>query len=275
MEKPDINTLSNSGKKINTEPNLLFKYRTLNKNNEQWIKNIFLKNKIYFPSPSKFNDPFDCKVNFSFKASKREWQNYLGELIKRKQPNWSRAKRRQWVAEKTNDKIYLKDSFQNNIINSMQKNVDSAGVFCLSERFDDILMWSHYSDGHKGFCIGFKAGSKTPFFGEAQRVVYQKEYPEVNFLEDPDRIVDAILLTKSHHWKYECEWRIFKQYDGPGEYKFPEDLLDQIILGCFITKDNKGQIIEWSKQRKKPPNLFQAIKRENEYGLEIIPLEFS
>ena len=27
------------------------------------------------------------------------------------------------------------------------------GVVCFSESYDNIIMWSHYSDNHKGFCL--------------------------------------------------------------------------------------------------------------------------
>ena len=31
----------------------------------------------------------------------------------------------------------------------------ALGVLCLSACDNSILMWSHYADEHKGFCIGF------------------------------------------------------------------------------------------------------------------------
>ena len=31
-----------------------------------------------------------------------------------------------------------------------------ARVFCVTEKHDDILMWSHYSDSHRGIVIKFR-----------------------------------------------------------------------------------------------------------------------
>ncbi|MBV9575704.1 MAG: DUF2971 domain-containing protein [Gammaproteobacteria bacterium] len=36
---------------------------------------------------------------------------------------------------------------------------NQLGILSLSSCNDSILMWSHYADFHKGFCIGFKTNS--------------------------------------------------------------------------------------------------------------------
>ena len=64
---------------------------------------------------------------------------------------------------------------------SLQSNVDASGVLCLSECHDDILMWSHYGDSHRGICLEFKA-TNTALFGEAQRVKYAETYTDFPLL---------------------------------------------------------------------------------------------
>ena len=34
-------------------------------------------------------------------------------------------------------------------IRQMEKATESLGIFCLSECNDNLLMWSHYTDGHR------------------------------------------------------------------------------------------------------------------------------
>jgi hypothetical protein len=49
-----------------------------------------------------------------------------------------------------------------------KKAIKELGVVCLSEINNDILMWSHYADGHTGFCIEFERSEINPtgnFFG--------------------------------------------------------------------------------------------------------------
>lgn len=53
----------------------LFKYRALNggdPENLQRVERIFLSNELYFAPPSKFNDPFDCKLLPSLQTTKEK-----------------------------------------------------------------------------------------------------------------------------------------------------------------------------------------------------------
>lgn len=61
------------------------------------------------------------------------------------------------------------------------------GILCLSEKPDDILMFSHYAKHHTGICLKFEATDDTEFFGAAQQVNYRSEYPVVDFLYYPER----------------------------------------------------------------------------------------
>src|SRR4051812_34671087 len=42
------------------------------------------------------------------------------------------------------------------------------GLICLSARFDDMLMWAHYTRGHSGFVIGFD--TSHPFFASGPQI---------------------------------------------------------------------------------------------------------
>ena len=37
----------------------------------------------------------------------------------------------------------------------MEKDINNFGAFSMSQLKDNILMWSHYANQHKGFCIEF------------------------------------------------------------------------------------------------------------------------
>ena len=37
------------------------------------------------------------------------------------------------------------------------------GIYCLSAVPDHILMWAHYADGHRGFCLQFLNNINDPF----------------------------------------------------------------------------------------------------------------
>ncbi|KNE87154.1 hypothetical protein PSTG_19467, partial [Puccinia striiformis f. sp. tritici PST-78] len=45
----------------------------------------------------------------------------------------------------------------------------SIGIFCLSEKPDSELMWSHYADSHQGFVIEFE--TECSFFNQRRSEV--------------------------------------------------------------------------------------------------------
>ncbi|ROM60417.1 DUF2971 domain-containing protein [Pseudomonas rhodesiae] len=133
------------------------------------------------------------------------------------------------------------------------------GVLCLSERHDDLLMWAHYADCHKGFVIEFD--SDSPFFHQRRSekddlrylrpVVYSKERPAIT-LTDTD--MSELFLTKSEHWEYEKEWRMVVGLadadkiipDVGGDiclYEFPAEAVKAIFVGSKMQEDTFSALI--------------------------------
>lgn len=78
-----------------------------------------------------------------------------------------------------------------------------AGILSLSAVRDQTLMWSHYADGHRGFCIGFNSQKLLRF---ADRLTYRSihllldevrycsEFPKLN----PYKMTESqIFMTKA------------------------------------------------------------------------------
>ena len=60
-------------------------------------------------------------------------------------------------------------------INDFSANV---GIRCFSATYNNILMWSHYADGHRGLCIEFDAKELLKRdFGEIIKVRYRRNMP--------------------------------------------------------------------------------------------------
>jgi len=124
------------------------------------------------------------------------------------------------------------------------------GLICLSARFDDILMWAHYTRGHSGFVIGFNTSHEFFFKGVP---TYEIEYRTERVLighyydhRDRDReVIRELICRKSPHWSYEHEWRQLRRLaecervpdaNRPGKSLFytpivPEAIAE-IIIGC-------------------------------------------
>lgn len=135
-------------------------------------------------------------------------------------------------------------------------------VACLSEKIDSILMWSHYSDNHKGFALGYDFKS---FFPSQENglglfpVVYGvKRYDANEYLiwmlcsliqmpaHNPDMMSSIkLLLYKSMDWKYEHEWRLIncKPCALPVSRANPINVKPKsIYYGCRISEENRNRL---------------------------------
>jgi hypothetical protein len=91
------------------------------------------------------------------------------------------------------------------------------GVVCFSADWENPVIWAHYSDKHKGLCLGFEIPEMKgdPANDESKKVTYidtPEQFPS-NFLDLPDSerfaIVQRILFTKFDDWQYEHEIRVW------------------------------------------------------------------
>lgn len=127
-------------------------------------------------------------------------------------------------------------------------------VGCLATDFKNRLMWSHYADSHKGFCIEYdfsrtdeKALSMTPF-----PVIYSEERPLISWkaaIENtPENSAEATsqlmlgLLTKDKSWEYENEWRIILNNGDDPTAKMPP--ISCVYLGANISNKDKAKVIK-------------------------------
>jgi Protein of unknown function (DUF2971) len=126
---------------------------------------------------------------------------------------------------------------QSNIYNLIQ----NIGVFSLSGTNDDILMWAHYADSHRGFCIEYSRTPDNILGKQAYPVIYQENLPSLSVQDvarEPDGL-HKLLLTKSAHWIYENEWRVLGKPDKA--LQFPCEI-KSIIFGLNMSEENRYTI---------------------------------
>jgi hypothetical protein len=115
------------------------------------------------------------------------------------------------------------------------------GVFCLTERSDNHLMWVHYADNHAGFILGFN--TSAPFFSENGRildkVIYQSRpsvFPEPNL---------RACFYKANVWAYEQEWRCVREFQ-PSDSRMETiepTFVSQIIFGSRMESGQRARIV--------------------------------
>lgn len=250
-------------------PEIIYKYRNWNDCNH---KNILFKNELYFASSELFNDPFDCKIpeDFSLLDNNEKIKAY----INKKRVEFGNKFKEGIDVEKVlfefeqklrNDPYKVQEESEALLFPGISKNF---GFLSLSERWNSILMWSHYANHHQGYCIGFWQNKLQQLTkGISGRVTYSPDnkFPELSPLQDND---DQTIVTqtnfKSIDWKYEEEYRLTKVFypniDNEENRKLiiSDDCFAEIVIGINTNKKDQDQIIEMAK--KKNIKIFQAEK---------------
>lgn len=198
------------------------------------------KNKIYFANPDTFNDPFDCSIRpFYEKESLKDYIADFKPAVKATK-DYDDKNAIEYITKRYNENVAeLKIEMLGLFIKVVLRQF---GVFSLSENNDDLLMWAHYADSHKGYCIEFDR-TKDHCFREVKKVNYPNDnkYPHIQWPKDSNEmmgIAEKIILTKAKHWFYEKEWRVINRpnnltdnYIGHERSYAPESLRS-IIFGA-------------------------------------------
>lgn len=247
-------------------PEIIYKYRNWTDENH---KKVITQNQLYFSPIKLFNDPFDSRIptDFGMLDTDERKMKYAKEIVERNKASLTNYC---FSVDSEVERIY---NLLKNDLSTQQKRFEDIevetsnrdyGVLSLSKRWNSILMWSHYSDSHKGYCIGFnweKLRKHSVHF-RSDRIYYSDDYPHIDPLEQ-DHMVNAWKRWqyKAKDWEYEKEYRIVKGLHMGDEerlYNFPDDYVAEIILGLNIEPSAKKEIVDIAKEKGVP--VFQ-IKR--------------
>lgn len=225
----------------------------------------------YFASPSSFNDPFDCRPNFTIDGPPDGVRKYLLGMWARQAPHLSDNQRQAEVSSILADPSRDPRIPENNKIFAATYDTlvtARVGVLCFSEVYDDILMWSHYADCHKGICLVYE--TKYEFFAHAQPVRYQAKRPVVNpVTQSTEQMLDNAIFTKSTAWAYEKEWRILHYNQGVGERQSPPIALKAIILGVAMSHSERKLVESWAEASPFKPSIHRALLSTSAFSLNI------
>lgn len=211
--------------------------------------------------PKYFNDPFDCRVSIDDNDK---------DFLKRAEMDMKYG-----LAFGKGGMSPAVRSY-NNLIEVFVKgeNIDLVSdyrLYCFTHEIDDnhdIIMWSHYSDSHRGLKIRFNSNFNE--FVSIYRfvpIIYSDNRIQFKYRDDDDerrQKIEEVLHYKSSVWKYENEYRLItttNQYEPGDDHlkrgKFTSrdgsiyeseyilidpSWIDSIDLGWGLTNDEKTQI---------------------------------
>jgi len=258
-------------------PEIIYKYRDWN---NCYHRNVIEKQELFLSSPKWFNDPYDCRINVAFHLLAEDPKlanDYFNQVVSRNFPNLS-EKEHNLQLQKLIDEGRFKDKgwleHENEItINNFHNNI---GVISLTPHNNNILMWSHYSNSHRGFCVGFftsKLFANPHYFGQGQKVNYPHEYPIILPTESFFARSTKQIFTKFKKWEYEDEYRLVKFNSADKIIKIPKDVFAEVILGYLISKEDEKCII--MRVRNYLPNvkILKVKANIHNYELTIEPIK--
>jgi hypothetical protein len=257
-------------------PHKLYKYRKWsNKHHRRLLTNA----ELYFASASNFNDPFDSNITINYsKGSKKEILGKYVEHIAKKNPGLSKTDRLKLAKSWMEKGIY---NDPENIIKSqksqIEKRLKEVGIVSLSEYSDDIIMWSHYADSHKGFCVGFDTNNLQRFKEQYKqlhevlfniyKVKYNKKYPTPSPFGTEEEVVIDPLRIKSYIWNYENEYRLISLNGSNQILQLTDEIISEVILGCQMAEPDIEDIIRVLSKLRKPIRLYKMEMKTAEFGL--------
>ncbi|WP_445749612.1 DUF2971 domain-containing protein [Polaribacter sp.] len=229
---------------------LVYKYRRGTDDDIKALEN----NQFWSSSIEQLNDP--CEAITDTKKIKK-FLNYIGQ------------------------KVGFKDKKDFDLINdntdevfSMDKNM---GIYSLSKTPFDELLWAHYANSHKGFCLEYDLNILLKSDGENNihsfPVFYSNKPPSIGFwdlIRNKDyRMIKKFAFHKSKRWEYEQEHRIVTSKIGLNSYDYKA--LKSIYFGLKISESDRNHIINMLKLRGL--TFYQMVLEKNSYSFKALKLE--
>jgi hypothetical protein len=261
-------------------PNELYKFSALSESRLEWMRRLILESELYFPSPSSFNDPLECRISPSFEGSSLAIANYWRKVAEKQFSHVSKIERKKQVRRKVKQSSTPEGRVE--LCGILRNTLSGNGTVCFATDPRSVLLWSYYAEGHSGIAVRFGMGISGLYDLQSCLekqgapvlpidVHYADRYPDLNFFSSPrDEILRAVLGTKSGAWTHEGEWRITTR-GQTGNFKIPPTLITGVILGMRMSPQNENVIREWIASRSPAIDLLRVSHKPNSFLLELVP----
>jgi len=248
----------------------LYRYFAFDKANPRYVSDLLASGLLYFSKPSQFNDPFECKPNWRYPSDVRR-QRQLKSALKRIVR--SRSRDRDEAHQVLSSAMRGPSAeLEESVRSAAAKAFQDVRICCFSDSYENLLLWSHYADSHRGYCVGFDA-SHSPFRA-ALKVFYQDDYPNIDFPVKAENGFDSV-LTKYKLWEYESEYRaIFvpgaeAQPTNHDEFCILQiDAITDVYLGALIEPANEQLVLKSIAAGEYLPNVWKAKLSESSFALD-------
>jgi len=273
----------------------LYKFRSVDTNNIVALAN----RQLWFSSRDDFNDPFEG----SWIRNNHISQEMLSTAVYKSKEDIGEKKYLKMLFDMglkeeglTNDTLFQRMAEHD--LDVLINEVHGSKIVCLSmesesnDPIENNLMWSHYADGLRGYCLVFDNEALQQDVHESSDrsmrpiEVEYKNIPNTLKLDefvrskgmlgndDTDFVqsVTETIATKSLDWKYENEMRIVS-LSKDKFHTYSQSTLKEIVLGEKMSPSHKKLVKDTVLANH--PNILikEARLKPNSYKITIVPHE--
>ena len=265
---------------FNNGHRVLYHYQRFN---PQWLEELLTTNSIHCSSPADFNDPWDCKAHFNTEilhdpAELERHIHWALELCAKSTPAMSAVDLANMEQTLLTDHQRAADLIGQISVETGTITARDYRVYCLTPDNNNLLMWSHYGDAHRGICLEFSL--RNVVMCSALGCIYGADYPIIPV--NSNTLLDSLkpLLCKSDIWRYENEYRLIAREGGrlgvqtldnelrthQNKLQLPAGALTGIIVGC---QGNFESVRAMAAHLAPNVRVRQARRIPNRYALAI------
>lgn len=247
-------------------------------------KDILENGLIRFAPIGSFNDPFELEPTITPLS-----RNYLNHTKKLSDKEIQKINSTKTDIDYSISRMNEMDAYRK----KYKEEIEKYGVLSLSSNMminpilsvsmpdkkdprTSVLMWSHYSNNHKGFVIEFRADFVEGI--SIEEVEYSNEREVLTFEDIEDNSFNRVFFKKSIEWGYEQEYRAILPLDKCTKivqenihlFEIKKSSINSICFGCAMSKEEKiiiKNIIEQDSELNSV-DLHHAYLSETGYFLE-------
>ncbi|ELC9520032.1 DUF2971 domain-containing protein [Vibrio alginolyticus] len=256
---------------------------------------------LWFSSKEDFNDPFEGTLILDESLDESDYELWRANV------NWTMKidpKDNKFVElceelgldpNMTDEKLLILQGLRFDL-GILTKVVHESKFLCLSQRDQNTdpiyenLMWSHYAQGLRGFCLVFNNDGLQKDINEASnqrmrgiRIIYQDQPNKLSVSEylrsdmwingnkkNYIQTVTETIATKSSAWKYENEMRIMTLDSSVNSYGYSPETLEEIVLGDKMPKRHRELVLSIAKSKYPHAKIKTARLIPNTFNIEIV-----
>lgn len=259
---------------FNAHPPRFYKYRVWT---DDFHKKVLTDSELFFSSPMRFNDPYDCGLPFKQHPENSDplvIKETLERTVVNSHPHL--ANKPLELEEKCAKQLMLiqqnPESWFEEAWGYKPEELNKRfGILSLTPHPDNYLMWSHYSNSHKGFCVEFDTRKLIESVaGHFQKVSYSDEIPFFSIRESlVEDLLAKLIYLKSDIWHYEDEYRISRIHNSDVAVNFDPEALTGIYFGCKTSMEHIAEIVEIVRHRYPNAKFFKCELNKEYFRLDI------